>query len=220
MMQLCSSCHMGGGIFEGIPSADGSIIPNDDPSHGTAGIFDRDFYSYGSDTITKAYYGHDTIVGAMELSSTIPASDWQATGTSNSVARPYSDGLNRMSRPTPLAALNKLPKENIGQLIALWTTGLAEIKENGYTLPMALYGYNIAKIWAFDHDADPETPPTTYLLVTRMATRQLSSVLWIVPVWQTVPPSLIPVTPVIRAPHHLTVSRMMTETMLMQEMTA
>ncbi|MCK5915808.1 MAG: hypothetical protein KAG92_06685, partial [Deltaproteobacteria bacterium] len=68
-------------------------------------------------------------------------------GLENSTALYYSDNLQRMSRPTPMMALGQLPKENVGEMMQMWVTGLKRIEDNGVNLPFALYGPNIAKIW-------------------------------------------------------------------------
>ena len=241
MINGCSSCHIGGGPFEGQVQANGSVIPWDSPLLSNPGsdsfvseedrYYNRDFASYGPDATTNAFYGADTIEAAinLELHPSAANSDWNKTGVmeadclmchidpegsntlmaadglkadpnrprmmifaerdanglvnkvslgtpfanglANQVARPYTDGLNRMSRPSgyqtdvngeylldpmgrrmPLSALSALPAGNIGEMMAVWTQGLADIDAtntaNGTPLlPFALYGQNVTKIW-------------------------------------------------------------------------
>ncbi|MCK5681286.1 hypothetical protein KAI46_10805 [bacterium] len=68
-------------------------------------------------------------------------------GLKNSTTLYYSDGLQRMGRPTPMMALAQLPKEIVGEMMQMWVDGLKQIEANGINLPFALYGPNIAKIW-------------------------------------------------------------------------
>ncbi|RKZ43270.1 MAG: hypothetical protein DRQ58_12760, partial [Gammaproteobacteria bacterium] len=83
MMNLCSSCHMGGGPFEGIVQEDGSVIAYDAPSLAPTSSNDRDFYSYGPNTVTANQFEADSIVNAL---STLGVTDrpelvnWTASG--------------------------------------------------------------------------------------------------------------------------------------------
>ena len=212
MMNTCSSCHVGGGPFEGIVQTDGQVIPYDDPSLLKKHTADRDFYSYGPDTITANYYGTDVngdrlSAGAAILDDALLPSDWVASGVmeadcmmchidpehpnalmaadgikadpnrprmlifagedetgevneisfgtplanglDNRTARPYTDALNRMSRPSPLNALAQLPAVTLGEMMGMWTGGLQMIEgSNGVIgLPYALYGDVVPKIW-------------------------------------------------------------------------
>ncbi len=74
------------------------------------------------------------------------------TGLANESAMPYTNDLQRMSRPTPMMALMQLPAENVGEMMDMWTKGLQQIEENNIAnnetrLPYALYGQNVTKIW-------------------------------------------------------------------------
>jgi len=68
-------------------------------------------------------------------------------GLKNSTAMNYTDGLQRMMRPTPFNVLAKLPKEMVGEMMQMWVDGLKQIEAGGVSLPYALYGQNVAKIW-------------------------------------------------------------------------
>ena len=220
MMSLCTSCHMGGGPFEGIVQEGGSVLAYDSGLVSEEGGFDRDFYSYDGKATTNAYYGADTILGAVALSGDPAPSDWNATGVmeadclmchidpdhtgrlvaadgvkidpnrprmmifserdgagdvtkvslgmplanalANEVVRPYTDGLNRMSRPTPKNAMAEdFSAAQVGMMMQTITTGLNDIEAGddsmsvGFTfagnsvpygpmpgtpLPYALYG--------------------------------------------------------------------------------
>jgi hypothetical protein len=211
MMSLCSSCHIGGGPFEGQVQVDGSVTPWDSPTLAADNSYDRDFVSYSGNAITNAYYAA-TIEEAIniERDPTAANSDWAKTGVmegdclmchldpegsrillaadgikadvnrprmmifaerdengnvtkvslgtplhnglENQVVRPYTDALQRMSRPTTKMALMQLPADKVGEMMAMWTQGLADIDAqnaaNGTPLlPFALYGQNVAKIW-------------------------------------------------------------------------
>ena len=68
-------------------------------------------------------------------------------GLLNSSALNYTDDILRMSRPTAKLALFNLPKEIVGEMMQMWHDGLVQIEQSGITLPYALYGSNVAKIW-------------------------------------------------------------------------
>ncbi len=59
----------------------------------------------------------------------------------------YTNDLQRMSRPTPMLVLSQLPPQNVGEMMQMWTDGLKQIEASGVSLPYALYGSNVAKIW-------------------------------------------------------------------------
>jgi hypothetical protein len=52
-----------------------------------------------------------------------------------------------MGRPTKLLTLMQLPKAMVGEMMDMWEKGLKQIEDSGVSLPYALYGQNIAKIW-------------------------------------------------------------------------
>ncbi len=70
-------------------------------------------------------------------------------GLENSAVLNYTDGLQRMMRPTPLNALAHLPKEIIGEMMQMWVEGLKQIEAGGVSLPYALYPAPtiVSKIW-------------------------------------------------------------------------
>jgi len=68
-------------------------------------------------------------------------------GLENSTAMYYTDGPQRMSRPTPMMAMGQLPKEIVGEMMQMWVDGLKQIQDGGVALPYSLYGMNVAKIW-------------------------------------------------------------------------
>jgi hypothetical protein len=74
-------------------------------------------------------------------------------GLENSSAMNYTDGLQRMMRPTSMMALGQLPKEIIGEMMQMWVDGLKQIEASGVALPYALYAgpQTVPKIW------DPDT---------------------------------------------------------------
>ncbi len=205
-MQTCYSCHPGGGPAEGIVQSDGSVVPYDelDPAVNATHSYDRDFYTYDSNTITRALYSWDTIEETIEGIGEPEPHDWKQsgvmeadcllchidpetgkslraadgllaktfrprmlifadrqdgevteisfgmpleTGLDNESALPYTNGLQRMSRPSSLFTLAHLPKENVGEMMEMWTEGLKQIEKAGINLPYALYGTNVAKIW-------------------------------------------------------------------------
>lgn len=212
MMVTCTSCHIGGGPFEG------RVTAGDDINHpvitpwtslnaaeDAASITDRDFYTWSGSDITNAFYGSDTITGALEgklpeevnwtasgimeadclMCHIDPESDARLlaadglladanrprmmifaerngtggtvskvslgaplhTGFQNEVVRPYTDGLNRMSRPSgyvtdengdyvigpmgkiPLNVLAALPASNVGMMMQMWTGALKDITD-------------------------------------------------------------------------------------------
>ncbi|HDS15167.1 MAG TPA: hypothetical protein ENN66_00775 [Proteobacteria bacterium] len=69
------------------------------------------------------------------------------TGLRNSSALYYSNDPQRMGRPTPMLALAGLPKEMVGEMMQMWVDGLANMEAHGLSLPFALYGQNVPKIW-------------------------------------------------------------------------
>ncbi len=70
-----------------------------------------------------------------------------ASGLLNESAFPYTNDVQRMSRPTKMLSLMQLPKENVGEMFQMWTEGLKQIEKSGVLLPYALYGENVQKIW-------------------------------------------------------------------------
>jgi len=68
-------------------------------------------------------------------------------GLKNSTAMNYTDGAQRMNRPTPFMAMASLPKEIVGEMMQMWVDGLKQLEDSGLHLPYALYGQNVAKIW-------------------------------------------------------------------------
>ncbi len=68
-------------------------------------------------------------------------------GLENSTAMNYTDGPQRMGRPTPFMAMAQLPKEIVGEMMQMWVDGLKQIEDSGVPLPYALYGQNVPKIW-------------------------------------------------------------------------
>ncbi len=68
-------------------------------------------------------------------------------GLENSSAMNYTDGLQRMMRATPFNVLASLPKEIVGEMMQMWVDGLKQIEASGVSLPYALYGQNVSKIW-------------------------------------------------------------------------
>ncbi len=68
-------------------------------------------------------------------------------GLDNSTAMNYTDGPQRMSRPTPMLAMGDLPKEIVGEMMQMWVDGLQQIQDSGVALPYGLYGQNVQKIW-------------------------------------------------------------------------
>ncbi len=72
-------------------------------------------------------------------------------GLENSTAMNYTDGPQRMSRPTPMLTMAQLPKEIIGEMMQMWVDGLKQIEDSGTPVPYGLYGSNVPKIW------DPNT---------------------------------------------------------------
>jgi len=72
-------------------------------------------------------------------------------GLENSTPMNYTDGPQRMGRPTPMMAMGQLPKEIVGEMMQMWVDGLKQIQDSGVALPYGLYGPNVPKIW------DPST---------------------------------------------------------------
>ena len=70
-------------------------------------------------------------------------------GLENSTAMNYTDGPQRMARPTPFMALAQLPKKNVGEMMQMWVDGLKQIEDSGIALPYALYAPPavVPKIW-------------------------------------------------------------------------
>ncbi len=72
-------------------------------------------------------------------------------GLENSSAMNYTDGLQRMMRPTGprVNALAGLPKEIVGEMMQMWVDGLKQIQDSGVSLPYALYPDPtvVPKIW-------------------------------------------------------------------------
>ncbi len=68
-------------------------------------------------------------------------------GLENETALSYTDPAQRMSRPTPMMAMTKLPAKNVGEMMQMWTDALKQMEQNGVNLPYALYGPNVRKIW-------------------------------------------------------------------------
>lgn len=71
------------------------------------------------------------------------------TGLDNKTAMYYTDGAQRMNRPTPMMTLAKLPKEMVGEMMQMWVTGLEQLEASGIKLPYALYAdpTTVPKIW-------------------------------------------------------------------------
>ena len=219
-MGVCYSCHPGGGPAEGIVESDGTVTPFDDPSLSPVHSYDRDFYSYGPNTITQALVSPGSISETMNAIGAPQRHDWEksgvmeadcllchidiesphtlhtadgfkaqafrprlmifaqrengsvtkislgmplTTGLANESVLSYTDAAQRMSRPTPLLALGKLPKENVGEMMKMWTDGLKQMEQGGLSLPYALYGSNVQKIWdaqgiKAEYCANPQGP--------------------------------------------------------------
>ncbi|MGC8735971.1 MAG: cytochrome c3 family protein [Dissulfurimicrobium sp.] len=68
-------------------------------------------------------------------------------GLFNESAFSYTNDPQRMSRPTKMLALDMLPPDVVGQMMKMWTDGLKQIEKSGISLPYALYGPNVNKIW-------------------------------------------------------------------------
>jgi len=216
-MQVCYSCHPGGGPVEGVVNDDNTVTPFNDPSLVASHSYDRDFYSYDSNDVVKALYGSDG-KSALSIDDTIAAIgeprpvNWHKTGVmeadcllchidpessytytaadglkvqpfrprlmifanrdpqtrkvtqislgmptrlglENSTVMNYTDGPQRMNRPTPFMAMGKLPKEIVGEMMQMWVDGLKQIQDSGVLLPYALYAAPdvVPKIW------DPDT---------------------------------------------------------------
>ncbi len=204
-MAVCYSCHMGGGPAEGIVQEDGTVLPYDDPSATPAHSYDRDFYSYSSNDITKVLFSGMSIADTIEAIGAPKRHDWTKSGVmeadclgchidpespfalraadglkarpfrprmlifaqrdasgkavkislgmplkvglENEAALSYTNDLQRMSRPTPLMSLKSLSPEVVGELMELWTSELESLEQQGTSLPYAIYGTNVAKIW-------------------------------------------------------------------------
>jgi hypothetical protein len=59
----------------------------------------------------------------------------------------YTDAAQRMGRPTKLLTLMQLPKNMVGEMMDMWEKGLKQIEDSGISLPYAIYGQNVSKIW-------------------------------------------------------------------------
>ncbi len=68
-------------------------------------------------------------------------------GLQNSSALWYTNSPQRMGRPTKMMALAQMPTEMVGEMMQMWVDGLKQIEASGITLPYALYGQNVMKIW-------------------------------------------------------------------------
>ncbi len=85
-------------------------------------------------------------------------------GLENESALVYTNDLQRMSRPTALLSLARLPAPVVGEVMQIWSDGLDRINTEGIELPYAIYGRNVAKIWDADgrikgaYTADPAGP--------------------------------------------------------------
>ncbi len=80
-MVVCYSCHAGGGPAEGIVRKDGSVTPYNklslqDATHS----FDRDFYSYSSNDITKALMSGKSIQDTIRDIGNPKPVDWHKSG--------------------------------------------------------------------------------------------------------------------------------------------
>ncbi|HEB69118.1 MAG TPA: hypothetical protein ENI88_05795 [Desulfobulbus sp.] len=69
------------------------------------------------------------------------------TGFENESVLPYTNPLQRMSRPTALMPMKDIPPQVLGTLMQMWSDGLDRIIADGIELPYAIYGTNISKIW-------------------------------------------------------------------------
>ena len=69
------------------------------------------------------------------------------TGLQNSSALYYTNDPQRMGRPTSMMAMAQMPKEMVGEMMQMWTDGLKGMVAEGMSLPYALYGSNVTKIW-------------------------------------------------------------------------
>ncbi len=69
------------------------------------------------------------------------------TGLANESVLPYTNPLQRMSRPTALMPMKNVPPQVTGTLMQMWSDGLDQIEADGIELPYAVYGTNISKIW-------------------------------------------------------------------------
>ena len=78
-------------------------------------------------------------------------------GLRASTAFAYTNPAQRMSRPTPLFTLARLPKENVGEMMEMWVNGLKMLEEQGINLPYALYAPPevVPGIWG-QHGIKPE----------------------------------------------------------------
>ncbi len=68
-------------------------------------------------------------------------------GLLNESALNYTNGILRMTRPSAKNGLSQLPADIVGEMMEMWTSGLKQIEQGGTTLPYALYGPNVQKIW-------------------------------------------------------------------------
>ncbi len=85
------------------------------------------------------------------------------TGLANQSVLNYTDPAQRMGRPTSMMSLGMLPKENVGEMMQMWTDGLKKMEQGGLSLPYALYGQNVQKIWdaqgiKAEYCANPQGP--------------------------------------------------------------
>ncbi len=204
-MGTCYSCHPGGGPAEGIVQADGTVTPYDSGNLTPTHSYDRDFYTYGPNTITTALISQASIEDTMHAIGDPQPHDWNKSGVMEadcllchidpespytlhaadglkakpfkprfmifaerqngevvriSLGSPLEDGHNlgnsvlsytdatqRMTRPSGLINLFRLPSENVGEMMQMWMDGLKQIEDSGIKLPYALYGPNVMKIW-------------------------------------------------------------------------
>ncbi len=79
-MAVCYSCHAGGGPAEGIVNSDGSVTPYDSPSLTPVHSYDRDFYDYSSNDVTKALISGKSIDETIKEIGAPKRHDWKKSG--------------------------------------------------------------------------------------------------------------------------------------------
>ncbi len=68
-------------------------------------------------------------------------------GLKAETALEYTSSPQRMTRPTSLIPLMRLPSDIVGEMMKMWTDALKGMEAQGVNLPYAIYGQNVQKIW-------------------------------------------------------------------------
>ncbi len=93
--------------------------------------------------------------GVTEISMGMPLEP----GLKAQTALEYTSSPQRMTRPSGLIPLMKLPADIVGEMMKMWTDALKQMHSQGVQLPYAIYGSNVKEIWDASGSIKPEFTP-------------------------------------------------------------